>query len=201
MIAVSDSLGLRPGAYMVDREGTVWSNLKNGRLKPGPGKDGYVRYGLMSNEGQKVMRTAHRIVAETFIGPLPTGLIIDHRDRNRSNNNAENLRYITASENNANRTTAQSTGKGRKVEQLGMDGELIKVWDSITQAENELSINNVWQCCMSKIRSAGDTTKHPHWKMRHGNSTSAGCKFPVLVALSFQMEELLMAARIHRATM
>jgi hypothetical protein len=41
----------------------------------------------------------HDLVAETYIGPKPKGLIIDHVDGNRLNNAPKNLEYVTYSEN------------------------------------------------------------------------------------------------------
>lgn len=43
--------------------------------------------------------TIHKIVAETFLGPVPDGLEIDHRDGDKSNNNVTNLEYVTHAEN------------------------------------------------------------------------------------------------------
>ena len=40
-----------------------------------------------------------RLVAETFLGPRPPGLVINHKDGVRSNNTAANLEWVTQSEN------------------------------------------------------------------------------------------------------
>lgn len=44
----------------------------------------------------------HYLVAYHFIGERPEGLVIDHIDRDKQNNNVSNLRYVTVSENNRN---------------------------------------------------------------------------------------------------
>ena len=41
----------------------------------------------------------HRLVMETFEGPLPEGLCTNHKDGNKENNSIENLEYVTYSEN------------------------------------------------------------------------------------------------------
>jgi len=44
----------------------------------------------------------HTLVAYAFLGSRPEGLEIDHIDRNKLNNRANNLRYVTSSENKQN---------------------------------------------------------------------------------------------------
>lgn len=41
----------------------------------------------------------HSLVAETFIGPRPVGMCINHKDANKKNNWLDNLEYITHREN------------------------------------------------------------------------------------------------------
>lgn len=51
----------------------------------------------MLNKNHKI----HVLVAAAFFGPRPRGLAINHKDGNRENNVAENLEYVTPSENTA----------------------------------------------------------------------------------------------------
>jgi hypothetical protein len=44
----------------------------------------------------------HHLVAKCFISDRPEGLVIDHIDRNKLNNNVSNLRYTTQKENMIN---------------------------------------------------------------------------------------------------
>lgn len=53
---------------------------------------------------KKIKSTVHRIIAVSFLG-LEEDKEIDHIDRNRKNNNIENLRWVTRYENSINRNT------------------------------------------------------------------------------------------------
>ena len=54
---------------------------------------------------------------------------------------------------------SDKTGKDHpnhsEVSQLSLDGELIKEWDSITEAMKELKINNISACCRGLRKKAG----------------------------------------------
>jgi len=41
----------------------------------------------------------HRLVMETFVGPCPNGMQVNHLDMNKLNNSLSNLEYCTAQEN------------------------------------------------------------------------------------------------------
>lgn len=51
----------------------------------------------------------HRIIAEEFIGPISDKYVVDHKDRNRTNNQFTNLRIVTESENAQNRSPRGSS--------------------------------------------------------------------------------------------
>jgi len=61
-----------------------------------PNKKGYIHLRI---GGKHYL--AHRLIMESFVGPSEQE--VDHIDRNKSNNNFENLRYCSHSENNLNK--------------------------------------------------------------------------------------------------
>jgi hypothetical protein len=46
---------------------------------------------------------AHRIIWEMMIGPIPDGMVVDHKDCNPFNNKLDNLRLATKTQNGQNR--------------------------------------------------------------------------------------------------
>lgn len=47
----------------------------------------------------------HRAIWETFNGPIPEGMVIDHQDTNKENNRLDNLKVCTHKENSNNPIT------------------------------------------------------------------------------------------------
>lgn len=93
----------------------------------------YWYVGLMHNGVKKFYRV-HRLVYKTFVGDIPKGMVIDHIDGNRDNNNVNNLRCVTASENRRNPNTAWKNLKAV----IMVDPETnkaVKEFESIQQAE------------------------------------------------------------------
>jgi hypothetical protein len=56
---------------------------------------GYGRIGI----GKKIL-SAHRVAYEEFVGPIPTGMVLDHLCRNRACINPAHLEPVTQRENN-----------------------------------------------------------------------------------------------------
>ena len=90
-------------------------NATTGRiLKNTLNTQGYFVVGLSKNKKNKT-HTVHQLVAHEWVGNPEEKRCVDHRDGDRTNNNHENLRYATHSENNRNaknRTDCSSVYKG-----------------------------------------------------------------------------------------
>ena len=58
------------------------------------------------------LRRAHCIIWEMHNGPVPKGMVIDHDDRNRTNNRIDNLNLVTQLQNNRNKTKSKRNTSG-----------------------------------------------------------------------------------------
>lgn len=67
-------------------------------LKPNNSSTGYTAVVLNMKSGALRLYT-HRVVAEAFFGPCPVGMVVNHRDGNKKNNQLSNLEYITTKAN------------------------------------------------------------------------------------------------------
>ena len=84
--------------YLIDENGGVYNQVTKKWLKGSIGENGY-KYYRLSNENEKKMFYAHRLVAEAYI-PNPNGLpVVNHKDENKLNNNIDNLEWVSYSEN------------------------------------------------------------------------------------------------------
>jgi hypothetical protein len=91
-------------SYEVSNLGNVRRKKKNGghvKIKGSVTNRGY-KYFQLSRDGKRKNFLFHCLVAKVFIGERPDGLVIDHIDRDKLNNNVSNLRYITQQENCCN---------------------------------------------------------------------------------------------------
>jgi hypothetical protein len=69
-----------------------------------PQKKRYIQYRLVADDGKQYDLNAHRIVAETYLGNCPTrGYIVAHLDGNGYNNDVNNLKWVSNSENQLHR--------------------------------------------------------------------------------------------------
>lgn len=108
----------------------------------------------------------HRLVAEAFI-PNPAKLpVVNHKDGNKTNNCADNLEWVTASENSfhAVRTGLKKPSQHQKevvskmqsipVVMFSLDGRKIAVFESGKQAALAVGadISAVTKCCRGKLK-------------------------------------------------
>lgn len=97
---------------LVRSDGAVLNHIGGGSDKTrwtygGSRKDGYKRVTINKKE-----YSVHRLVAETFLERIPGKDYVDHINRLRDDNRAENLRWVTAFENNENGRAADRVDYG-----------------------------------------------------------------------------------------
>lgn len=64
-------------------------------------RDGKILHHVLGGGKIRHCLIAH-LVAEAWLGERPAGCVVDHIDRNKLNNHADNLRYVTQAVNMAN---------------------------------------------------------------------------------------------------
>ena len=84
------------GFYSISQNGDVFSN--RGRVKPFIKRGGYLEVYLRAR-GSKKHCFLHRLVYESWVGPIPKGFEINHIDGDKANNLIDNLEAVTPSEN------------------------------------------------------------------------------------------------------
>jgi len=88
------------GLYKINRNGEIFSYKRNKILSQHLDR-GYLRVNLTINKNQSTPRI-HRLLAIQYI-PNPNNLSeVDHIDRNKINNNLENLRWVSHTTNARN---------------------------------------------------------------------------------------------------
>ena len=97
--------------YEISSCGRVRNATTERMLKPSD--SGYQVINLRKNGKQKT-HYVHRLVAEAFVDNPAEKRCVDHIDGNRTNNNCENLRYATHSENSMNQRIQTNTSSRYK---------------------------------------------------------------------------------------
>lgn len=118
-------------------------------LKPTIKPDGYVRISI-TRDKKEIKPFIHRLVAQAFISNPENKPEVNHIDCDRSNNDVNNLEWVTAKEN-----TAQTIKNGnffyrahtikRKVNKYSLSGEFLQEYESVKEASecHNTSPNNL----------------------------------------------------------
>ena len=84
----------------------------------------------------------HRLVGLAFIKNVENKLIVNHIDGNKLNNKADNLEWLTSSENNIHaHKIGLTNGHKRKVIQYNLEMIEIQNFNTIKEASEKLSIS------------------------------------------------------------
>lgn len=96
--------------YSVSNFGNIKNNKTNRILKQSVNSRGYKHVTLNDKKNQRV----HRLVALTFIPNLENKKCVDHINNDKTNNNVNNLRYVTIQQNNFNQKLSSKNTSGIK---------------------------------------------------------------------------------------
>lgn len=101
---------------------------------------------VLYKNGQKYDYRIHRLVCLTFLGD--SDLTVNHINYITTDNRLSNLEYLTNADN-----LRYSCCK--KVSQYTSDGILLKVWDSVVDAQNQLQISHISDAARKVRKTAG----------------------------------------------
>ena len=139
-------------------------------------KKGYLTVGLSKNNQRKAFKV-HRLVALHFIPNIENKPEIDHINTIKTDNTVwlnedgsvnydkTNLRWVTPKENSNNPLSLVNNSESKKgvknhrhqpVLQYDKDGNFIREWDTITEAETTLKITHkIHYVCQGKRKTCG----------------------------------------------
>lgn len=170
------------GLYQVSNLGRIkslkYKGGKQERILDGSINNNGYRVVTFRKDNKRRDYLVHRLVAEVFIPNPNNKPFIDHIDTDRTNNRIDNLRWVTQKENCNNVITkkkyvdsskqsyilgkspkmigakGKDNPKSKKAIQLTLNGEPIKIWDSIREVDRHgFSSTCVVKCCKGYRRT------------------------------------------------
>ena len=128
-------------------------------LKPVITSGGYAVV-CLHKKGTQQNHYVHRLVAEAFCDNRHGCNDVNHKDENKTNNNASNLEWCTRKDNLNWGTWKSRSAKGhyKSVVQLDAEtGDVIAKYESITKAAHSLGLNkaNIVSCCKHRLNTCG----------------------------------------------
>lgn len=150
--------------YLISNYGNALSTKTNKLLELNSLRSGYKSIHI-NGKALKI----HRIVATEFIhNDDPTKNVVNHIDGDKLNNHVSNLEWTTLGDNTKH---AYTIGKNRyttrSIKQFDKEGNLIKQFESIKQANEETGIDcgSIAHTCKGKVNTAGGFI----WKFADNN--------------------------------
>lgn len=157
------------GLYQASTEGRIWSIRSQRYMKPRFDRYGYQRINLTAKNGKVKTELVHRVVCMAFHGKPPEGrTVVDHIDGNINNNSADNLQWVSISENTKKAYVNNESGyqdrakvKGQWEARSVYCEELGQIFHSLMEAERQTGVNcsSISSCCRGMKKTAGGL----HW--------------------------------------
>lgn len=118
-----------PG-YEVSNYGNTWSNKTKKILKTYT-RGGYVSVTLCKKGRKPVNMYVHVVVALAFIGPRPAGMVVHHKNSDRTDARLINIEYVTRNENNRLSVHRKKSYTNGDLFFLSRKHELAKKWKEV----------------------------------------------------------------------
>ena len=147
------------GRYQVSSMGRVKSlerkvpkrngerTVKERFLKPSDDGRGYLRVDLYAG-GKRKRFKVHRLVCQAFHDNPDNKSDVNHINENKTDNRACNLEWCTCKQNinHGTHNERMAKTKSKPVGQYTRDGELVKIWPSVSEAERQAGFNHGYIC-------------------------------------------------------
>ena len=117
-----DGAKLKEVAAFLNTSVTTVMSIKHGKTWSGDVKQRPMRYSTINSgyqmvhlckEGNYTRKLVHRIIWESFNGPIPERLEINHKDLNKTNNRLDNLELVTHQQNLIHRFSTRKRAPNR----------------------------------------------------------------------------------------
>lgn len=140
--------------YLISNLGNIYSNHSKRMLKQSNDKDGYKIVCLH----RKTYRV-HRLVAKYFLDNPNNLPEVNHKDEDKTNNCVSNLEYCDRLYNIRYGTGVQRSceNRGKPIIQMDMEGNIIREWNSISEATRGLNFSTqylIYRCCIGERKSS-----------------------------------------------
>jgi hypothetical protein len=148
--------------YKINENGEIVNKRTNHTLKHSINEKGYHKV-ILQKDNKKHKTGVHRLVAKAFI-PNPNNYReVNHIDENKDNNNYKNLEWCNREQN-----IAHSIKSGKfiitQVAQYDKNNQLIKIFNSCSEAERETGIPRTHICRCALGRYGYKTAGGYIWK-------------------------------------
>lgn len=131
--------------YLIDKDGVIYDTKHNNKIIcQWIDTVGYYQCILRNKDNKKCHKRVHRLVATTFI-PNPLDLPqVNHKDRNKLNNNVKNLEWCNNSDNTQHgydNGLYKYKSRSHAIKVYDKDHKYLKTYKSIRSMCEELNIN------------------------------------------------------------
>ena len=148
----------------LERKDCLGRTVKERILKPVVRGKGYLKVGLCAG-GKKKHFFVHRLVCQAFHDNPDNKPQVNHLNEDKKDNRACNLEWCTRRENcnHGTRNKRSAKNRSKSVGQYTLDGELVKIWPSATEAQRQVGFGqgNICQAANGKFKQVyGFTWKY-----------------------------------------